>query len=240
MCSCAKSLQLCLTLSDPVDCSSPGSSVHGILQARILEWVAMPFSRGSSWPRDLTSLSLTSHALTGRFFITRATWEALNSKSALLCTIWNFISGGIISIWLYSLNPKKSPLGDFDPQPVFPSDRYLMLRKWGWRVAREKTPITPGGITDFGETATIIQDLEGNHWNTTEWGQGNPWDIFEEQEQQSWKRIKWWHLKLGYFFKPTVEESLHDSHRAWRGMDCVTQRELEMTSEDLVSWSSPL
>ena len=45
---CAKLLQLC----DPVDCSLPGSSVHGILQARILDWVAMPSSRGSSCPRD--------------------------------------------------------------------------------------------------------------------------------------------------------------------------------------------
>ena len=38
--------QLCLTVCDPMDCSLPGSSVHGILQARILEWVAIPFSRG--------------------------------------------------------------------------------------------------------------------------------------------------------------------------------------------------
>ena len=42
--------QSCLTLCDPMDCSPPGSSVHGILQARILEWVAMPSSRGSSSP----------------------------------------------------------------------------------------------------------------------------------------------------------------------------------------------
>ena len=40
--------QLCLTLCNPMDCSPPGLSVHGILQARILEWVAIPFSRGSS------------------------------------------------------------------------------------------------------------------------------------------------------------------------------------------------
>ena len=46
--------QSCWTLWDPVDCSPPGSSVHGILQARILEWVAMPSSRGSSQPRDGT------------------------------------------------------------------------------------------------------------------------------------------------------------------------------------------
>ena len=49
--------QSCPTLSNPTDCSPPGSSVHGILQARILEWAAMPFSRGSSWPRDLTHIS---------------------------------------------------------------------------------------------------------------------------------------------------------------------------------------
>ena len=46
--------QPCPTLCDPMDCSPPGSSVRGILQARILEWVAMPSSRGSSWPRDRT------------------------------------------------------------------------------------------------------------------------------------------------------------------------------------------
>ena len=48
----AKSLHSCPTLCDPVDCSPPGSSVHGTLQARILEWVAVSFSRGSSPPRD--------------------------------------------------------------------------------------------------------------------------------------------------------------------------------------------
>ena len=49
--------QSCLTLYHPVECSPPGSSVHGILWAGILEWVAMPFSRGSSQPRDQTWVS---------------------------------------------------------------------------------------------------------------------------------------------------------------------------------------
>ena len=49
--------QLCLTLCDPMDCSPPGSSVPGILQPRVLEWVAMPFSRGSSQPKDRTQVS---------------------------------------------------------------------------------------------------------------------------------------------------------------------------------------
>ena len=59
-CVCAKSLQLCPTLCDPMDCSWPGSSVQGILQARRPEWVAMPSSRGSSWPRDPTCISCTA------------------------------------------------------------------------------------------------------------------------------------------------------------------------------------
>ena len=49
--------QSCPTLWDPMDCSPPGSSVHGILQARILEWVAIPSSKGSSQPREQTQVS---------------------------------------------------------------------------------------------------------------------------------------------------------------------------------------
>ena len=54
---CAKMLSSYPTLCHPVDCSPPGSSVRGILQARTLEWVAIPFSRGSSRPRDRTRVS---------------------------------------------------------------------------------------------------------------------------------------------------------------------------------------
>ena len=59
-------------LCDPVDCSPPSSSVHGILQARTLEWVAVSFSRGSSWPRDRTQVS----HIAGRRFTLWATKEA--------------------------------------------------------------------------------------------------------------------------------------------------------------------
>ena len=58
--------QSCLTLCDPMHCSPPGSSVHGIPQARILEWVAISFSRGSPQPRDQTHQS----CIAGRFFTT--------------------------------------------------------------------------------------------------------------------------------------------------------------------------
>ena len=64
--SCVKLLvtQSCPTLCDPMNCRPPGFSVHGILQVRTLEWVAVPFSRGSSQPRDQTLVS----CIAGRFF----------------------------------------------------------------------------------------------------------------------------------------------------------------------------
>ena len=82
--------QSCPTLCDPMDCSLPGSSLHGILQARILEWVATSFSRGSSQPRDWT---LVSH-IAGRCFNLWATREAQTS------TKWK--------IWWSTLHSRES------------------------------------------------------------------------------------------------------------------------------------
>ena len=65
--------QSCPTLCDPMDCSLPCSSIHGIFQARVLEWVAIAFSRGSSRPRDRTPVSL----IVGRRFTVWASREAL-------------------------------------------------------------------------------------------------------------------------------------------------------------------
>ena len=75
----AKSLQLCPTFCDPLDCIPPASSVHGILQARILKWVAMPSSRGSSQPKNQTPISM-SPASAGRLITASATWEALINR----------------------------------------------------------------------------------------------------------------------------------------------------------------
>ena len=69
--------QSCPTLYDPMDCSPPGSCVHWILQARILEWVAISSFRGFFWPR-IESTSLASPALAGRFFTTVGTWIKIN------------------------------------------------------------------------------------------------------------------------------------------------------------------
>ena len=70
VCACLV-VQLHLTLCNPMDCSLPGSSVHGILHARILEWVAMPSFRGLSQPRDQTQVS----HIAGGFFTVWATRE---------------------------------------------------------------------------------------------------------------------------------------------------------------------
>ena len=59
-CASAKLFQSRLTLCNPMDCNPPGFSVHGIFQARILEWVAISFSKGSSWGRDWTCMSYIS------------------------------------------------------------------------------------------------------------------------------------------------------------------------------------
>ena len=72
--------QSCLTLCDPMDCSPPGSSVHGILQARILEWVAISFSRGSSWSRNWTWVS----CIAGRLFTDWATRKTYNCSAVTL------------------------------------------------------------------------------------------------------------------------------------------------------------
>ena len=75
VCVCVRA-QSCPTLWYPMDCSPPCSSVHGILQAGILEWVAIYSSRGSSWPRDQTWVSSITF-IAGGFFTTRTTGEAL-------------------------------------------------------------------------------------------------------------------------------------------------------------------
>ena len=102
--------QSCSALWDPMDCNPPGSSVHGILQARILEWVAIPFSRGSSWPRDQTQVS----CIAGRLFTIWATREAPETVNYLpIYTVCCWV--GICSI-LYKIT--VSMQGPLCPQRV--------------------------------------------------------------------------------------------------------------------------
>ena len=110
--------QSCLTLYDPMDCSLPGSSVHGVLQARILEWVAIPFSRGSSWPRDRTWVSCTA----SRVFTNWATKEAHRYYQ---CT------GNTGEIkWKWTLSVMSDPL---QPHGLYPT---MLLRPWNFPSKR--------------------------------------------------------------------------------------------------------
>ena len=93
--------QSCLTLCDPMDCSLPSSSVHGIVQARILEWVAISFSRGSSWPTDGTCIS----CIDGWILYHWATREAPTYIKAplniVVCVhlLLNFITPHSLVVW---------------------------------------------------------------------------------------------------------------------------------------------
>ena len=116
----AKSLQSCLTLCNPMNCSLPGSSVHGILQAGLLEWVVLPFSRGSSQPRDRTRVSYITlphllHwqvgslplVLPGSSCFLRGSWFLfvlpMDSKPQLFVEIGDFLQDRIITVSAYEM-----------------------------------------------------------------------------------------------------------------------------------------
>jgi len=86
--------QSCPTLCDPIDCSLPGSSIHGIFQARILEWVAISFSRRSSQPRDWTWVSHT----VGRCF---TIWANLKSRDITLPTKVCLLKSMVFPVIMY-------------------------------------------------------------------------------------------------------------------------------------------
>ena len=88
--------QSCLTFCDPMDCSPTGSSIHGISQERILEWIAISFSRGSSWPRDQTQVSfiaeilyLLSHQESPWYLYSSVKWRLQLLVDHLCFTRWN-------------------------------------------------------------------------------------------------------------------------------------------------------
>ena len=87
----------CPTLCDPMDCSRPGSSVNGIFQARILEWIAISFSKGSSPPRNWTWVSY----IAGRFFTNWATKECLQKTVIIITNNNNRIGTSLGVQWLW-------------------------------------------------------------------------------------------------------------------------------------------
>ena len=102
----------CPTVCNPMDYSLPGSYLHRILQARILEWVASPFSRVSSWPRNRTGVS----CIAGKFFTSWATREAHR---------YSYVSSVLVAQWLSPVSDSLRPHGLQDARPpcLLPSSK---------------------------------------------------------------------------------------------------------------------
>ena len=106
-----------------MDCSSPGSSAYGIFQARIPEWVAMPSSRGSFWPRDQNCISYVS--CIGRQFFTASTTQDNNVHFYLLCSAVQF-SHSVVSDSLRSHGLQQARLPCLSPtRGAFPNSSPL-------------------------------------------------------------------------------------------------------------------
>ena len=130
-CVHAKLFQSYPTLCNPMDCSLQGSCVHGILQARILEWIAMPCSRGSSQSKDQTHVSLVQPLSRVRHFVTpwtaahQASPSITNSQSLLklMSIAWEMPSNHLIIC-----HPLLLPPSIFPNIKVFSKDSVLCIR----------------------------------------------------------------------------------------------------------------
>ena len=120
-CMYAKSLQLCPTQCNSMDCRPPGSSVHGILQAGILECVAMPSSRRCSQPRDWTHISCIS-CTAGWFFIAETLGKTMLSVQFPI----------IVFLTLISLSLRCKPL--CPSQPITAPSLYHTASTWLWVI----------------------------------------------------------------------------------------------------------
>ena len=118
VCVCVLVVQSCPTLYDPTNYSPPGFSVHGIPQARILEWIATPFSRGSRRPRDRTLVSCIS----GRFFTVWATGKSSSTQSP--SPISQHADHSLEGIWL----------GCFSPVSISEQEFAIHIHSYGKRL----------------------------------------------------------------------------------------------------------
>ena len=127
--------QSCLTLCNPMNCSLPDSSVHGILQARILKWVALPFARGSSQPRNWTRgflhwrqiLYSLSH---------QGSWPLVISRKTHSIYLWglhSFFLGAEQSIEIQNSSPSRSR-HCCSVSTTWPSNMPLLLAHWNQRL----------------------------------------------------------------------------------------------------------
>ena len=144
MCVLSHSSHVCLFQTPWAGCSPPGSSLHGILQARILEWVAISFFKGSSWPRDWTCVSCI-FCFGRQILYHHATWEALlpHNKSLISLFLEYFLQK-ICNSKLFLCLFARGIL--FQPLLSFITQEYLLQGsgKHVWNVLIKIEPIFPG------------------------------------------------------------------------------------------------
>ena len=143
--------QSCPTHSDPMDCSPPRSSVHGTLQARILQWVAISFSRASSWPRDQTQVSY----IAGWCFDLWATREVpLHNLDALKLLFFHCVPGHMsLSQALNNIPPQGHYMGVVFVCILCLSSLFISI----WSVNMQSLFSHPSGLLQF-------QGVRGKRW----------------------------------------------------------------------------
>ena len=119
MCACSVT-QWCPTLCDPMNCSPPGSFVHRILQTRILEWVAISSSRGSSQPRDQTCVS------------------CIGRQILYHCATWEALSGSYVDTVLFNKGGYRMPYNCISDHILWPYNVFLSPLGFCFAIARHR------------------------------------------------------------------------------------------------------
>ena len=135
----------CLTLCDPMGCSLPRSTVHGLFQARVLEWAALSFSRGSSRPRDRTQVSRTA----GRRF-----------------TVWASRGLLVLSVYQQLTHPgaANSVAYEASPRPLNKELRFNMWEPSGLQAnIKEREALASRDGRDFGQVVTLWCHQDGGN-----------------------------------------------------------------------------
>jgi len=159
--------QSCLTLCNPMDCSLPGSTVHGVFQARILEWIAISFSRGTSQTRDWTWVSrIVGRCFTvwGTIHIYNAIFSSVQSLSRvrLFATPWIAARQASLSITNSRCSPRLRSY-----ESVMPSSHFLLCRP-----LLLLPPIPPSIRVFSNESVSALASVlpkKSQGWSPSEW-----------------------------------------------------------------------